>query len=197
MRYHLVPTGLFIDNNFVPAAGNATLTTDNPATGAQLAIVSAAQKEDIDRAVESSKRAFANWKAELPATRRKLLCRLADLVERDAADLATLEALDAGILYRDSTGLHIPQSLENLRYFAGWADKVDGLSLTIPDGLAYTRREPIGVCAAIVPWNAPLYVHRACTTLYYTTDTCLKKDDNRVEACTCPCCRQHSHYQDA
>lgn len=106
--------------------------------------------------MQSAKRAYRTWRAESPGTRRNLLNKLADLVERDATDLASLEALDAGILYRDSIGLHIHQALENLRYFAGWADKVDGLSLTIPEGMAYTRREPIGVCAAIVPWNAPL-----------------------------------------
>lgn len=53
-------------------------------------------------------------------------------------------------------GLHVPQAVDTLRYFAGWADKVDGVSMTIPQGFAYTRREPIGVCAAVVPWNAPL-----------------------------------------
>ncbi|RYP14185.1 hypothetical protein DL765_006546 [Monosporascus sp. GIB2] len=153
-----VPTGLFIDNQFVPAADNSSIVLENPATGAYLATVSAAQKHDVDRAVQSSQEAFASWKTESPAVRRKLLNKLADLVERDAAEIASLEALDAGILYKESLGLHVQQGLENLRYFAGWADKVDGETLSIPEGMAYTRREPIGVCAAIVPWNSPFMI---------------------------------------
>jgi len=151
-----VPTGLFINNEFVAASGDAILNLENPATGAQLAKVSAAQKEDVDRAVEAAKKAYSTWKTTDPSTRRGLLNRLADLIERDAQDLASLEAVDGGILYRDSMGLHVPQAVDTLRYFAGWADKVDGVSMTISQGLAYTRREPIGVCAAVVPWNAPL-----------------------------------------
>ncbi|KAJ9642684.1 hypothetical protein H2204_002332 [Knufia peltigerae] len=153
-----VPTGLFIDNEFIPATGNATIDLENPATGQHLATVSCAQEQDIDRAVQSSQKAFASWKSVSPSTRRQLLSKLADLLERDASDVSTLESLDAGILYSDSTGLHVPQALENLRYFSGWADKVDGLALTIPEGMAYTRRDPYGVCAAIVPWNSPLMI---------------------------------------
>ncbi|SCO78532.1 probable aldehyde dehydrogenase [Fusarium oxysporum] len=153
-----VPTGLFINNEFVAASGDAILNLENPATGAQLAKVSAAQKEDVDRAVEAAKKAYLTWKTTDPSTRRGLLNRLADLIERDAQDLASLEAVDGGILYRDSMGLHVPQAVDTLRYYAGWADKVDGVSMTISQGLAYTRREPIGVCAAVVPWNAPLMI---------------------------------------
>lgn len=108
--------------------------------------------------MQSSKEAYVTWKTTLPGRRRELLHALANLIEKHAAELSSLESLDAGILYRDSTGLHVPQSIENLRYFAGYADKVDGETLTIPEGMAYTRRQPIGVCAAIVPWNSPLYV---------------------------------------
>ncbi|KAH8670666.1 aldehyde dehydrogenase domain-containing protein [Ilyonectria robusta] len=153
-----VPTGLFIDNAFVPATGNSTIDIENPSTRALLATVSAAQAEDIDRAVQSSKKAYTTWKNESPSVRRALLNKLADLVERDASEFASLESVDGGILYKDSMGLHVPQSIDTLRYFAGWTDKVDGVSMSIPQGLAYTRREPIGVCAAIVPWNAPLMI---------------------------------------
>lgn len=110
-------------------------------------------------AVSAAEEAFLNgWKSESPLVRAKLLNKLADLLERDTDDLALLEALDAGILFKDSKHLHVPQAVSTLRYFAGWADKIDGKLLQIPEGMAYTRREPIGVCAAIVPWNAPLYV---------------------------------------
>jgi aldehyde dehydrogenase (NAD+) len=153
LTVEVVPTGLFIDNEFVPALSGATIDIENPSAGTNLATVSAAQKEDVDRAVASAKKAFATWKTTTPATKRQLLNKLADLVERDAAELASLEALEGGVLYKDSIHLHIPQSVETLRYFAGWSDKVDGDSIKITQGLAYTRREPIGVCGAIVPWN--------------------------------------------
>ncbi|KAH7028911.1 LOW QUALITY PROTEIN: aldehyde dehydrogenase domain-containing protein [Microdochium trichocladiopsis] len=157
-RSFSVSTGLFIDNKFVPATDNATLEVENPATGKHLATVSAAQKADVDIAVASSKKAFASWRKTSPSQRRDYLLALATALEKHASELASLEALDAGILYRESMGLNVSQALENLRYFAGWADKVDGETLTIPEGFAYTRREPIGVCAAIVPWNSPLMI---------------------------------------
>jgi len=110
----------------------------------------------VDIAVAAAQTAFQGWRTVAPAKRGQLLNRLADLIERDADDLASLEALDAGVLFGESKGLHIPQATETLRYFAGWADKIAGQLLSIPQGYAYTRREPLGVCAAVVPWNAPL-----------------------------------------
>ncbi|KAB5580368.1 putative aldehyde dehydrogenase [Coniochaeta sp. 2T2.1] len=154
-----INTGLFINNEFQPAKGGAELEVENPTTGARLASVSAAQKEDVDAAVTAAQAAFKGpWRAMTPAQKGRLLNRLADLVERDADDLASLEALDAGVLFGDSKGLHISNATETLRYFAGWADKVTGQLLNIPHGYAFTRREPLGVCAAIVPWNAPLMI---------------------------------------
>jgi len=153
-----VSTGLFIDNKFVLATGDTTIDLNNPATGKHLATVSVAQKQDVDKAVKSSQKAYQAWKATSPSKRRDLLLALADVVEAQAPELASLEALDAGILYSDSVGLHTQQALENLRYFAGWADKVDGETLSIPEGMAYTKREALGVCAAIVPWNSPLMI---------------------------------------
>ncbi|KAK9423373.1 putative Aldehyde dehydrogenase domain-containing protein [Seiridium unicorne] len=149
-----VPTGLFIDNEFVPALNGATLDVENPSTGKHLATVSAAQAEDVDRAVNSATKAYVSWKTSDPGLRRDLLNKLADLIERDGLEIASLEALESGVLFGVSKTLHVQQSIDNLRYFAGWADKIDGSSLSIPQGFAYTRREPIGVCAAIVPWNA-------------------------------------------
>ncbi|KAH6651537.1 aldehyde dehydrogenase domain-containing protein [Truncatella angustata] len=149
-----VPTGLFINNEFVPAISGATVDVENPSSGKNLATVSAAQAEDVDRAVESATKAYVTWKKSDASVRRDLLNKLADLIERDGLEIASLEALESGVLYGVSKTLHIQQSVDNLRYFAGWADKLDGSSLSIPQGFAYTRREPIGVCAAIIPWNA-------------------------------------------
>lgn len=153
----IVPTGLFIDNKFSPAANNETISLENPASATFLATVSAAQESDVERAVESSAAAFkSTWRETAPQVRRALLNKLADLIDRDAEDLASLEAVDAGILYAGSLAMHVPQAVETCRYFAGWVDKLDGDSMRIEQGIAYTQREPIGVCAAIVPWNAPL-----------------------------------------
>lgn len=155
----IVPTGLFINNNFVCASNDWTLDVTNPSTGLPLATVSAAGTEDVNAAVTAAQRAYnLTWKGMLPAKRGSFLLRLADLIERDATELASLEAVDAGILYTESLNLHIPQAVEVLRYFAGWADKISGKTLDIPGGIAFTRREPIGVCGAIVPWNAPLMI---------------------------------------
>jgi len=85
-----------------------------------------------------------------------LLNKLADLIERDAQDFASLEAVDGGMLFNMSLGFCVVQAVETIRYFAGWSDKIDGQAMDFDQGLAYTKREPIGVCAAVVPWNTPL-----------------------------------------
>lgn len=133
------------------------MKTENPFNGKALADISAAQASDVDKAVAAAEKAFnGTWKLTQPTVRRDLMNRLADLIERDNEELASLESVDAGILFRESSGMFVPQAVETLRYYAGWADKVDGQSLHIPQGISYSRRVPIGVCAAIVPWNAPL-----------------------------------------
>ncbi|RAL01411.1 putative aldehyde dehydrogenase, partial [Aspergillus ibericus CBS 121593] len=153
-----VPTTLFINNEFTPASTN-TLTVENPSTGTPLATVSTASPSDVNHAVTCALRALPAWKSTPGATRGALLHKLADLIERDAEDFASLEALEGGILYTDSKNINIPQAISTLRYFAGWADKIDGKTLHLPDGgVGYTFREPLGVCAAIVPWNAPLMI---------------------------------------
>ncbi|KAM0487397.1 hypothetical protein ACHAP7_001910 [Fusarium lateritium] len=153
-----LPTGLFIDNNFSPATDNKTITIENPSTCTPIGDVSAAQKADVDRAVAASKKAFSTWKTTAPAERRRLLLKLADLIEQNASDFASIEAVDAGLLYNFSLGLSVAQATESLRYFAGWADKLDGQSMGYDGGIALTKREPIGVCAAVVPWNTPLMI---------------------------------------
>ncbi|GFF22213.1 aldehyde dehydrogenase [Aspergillus udagawae] len=153
-----VPTGLFIHNEFTPSSSNETLTVENPTTGNILGTISAATAADVDRAVTSATTGFQTWRATPGPERGRLLLKLADLIERDAEEFASLEAVDAGILYTDSMGMNIPQTIANLRYYAGWADKIDGKTLEIPGGVGYTFREPLGVCAAIVPWNAPLMI---------------------------------------
>lgn len=129
---------------------------ENPSTGEHLGTISAAGPDDINKAVESAKAGFIQWKKVPGHAKAQLLIKLADLLQRDAQDLASLEAVDAGVLYADSIGMNIPQAVGCLRYYAGWADKIDGKTLDMEGGIAYTHREPLGVCGAIVPWNAPL-----------------------------------------
>ncbi|PYH88238.1 aldehyde dehydrogenase, partial [Aspergillus ellipticus CBS 707.79] len=152
-----VPTTLFINNEFIPSSTSETLPIENPSTGTPLATVSSASASDVDRAVQAATHALPSWKATPGATRGALLHKLADLIARDAEDFASIEALEAGILYTDSKNINVPQAVSTLRYYAGWADKIDGKTLHLPDGnMGYTFHEPLGVCAAIVPWNAPL-----------------------------------------
>ncbi|EAW11714.1 putative aldehyde dehydrogenase [Aspergillus clavatus NRRL 1] len=153
-----LPTGLFIHNEFTPSSTNTTLPVENPTTGDVLGTVSAASEADVDRAVTSATTGFATWRSTPGAQRAQLLLKLADLIERDAEEFASIEAVDAGILFTDGMRMNVPQAVANLRYYAGWADKIDGRTLDMEGGVGYTYREPLGVCAAIVPWNAPLMI---------------------------------------
>ncbi len=156
-------TELLLDGAWETGHGG-TFTSINPSTGLELARVSAADEGDVDRAVHAATRALrGEWKQTPPSRRAALLHRLADLVERDGEILATLEALDMGGLPGVIQGMHIPNLAGSLRYYAGWADKLGGETLP-NDGymgrpaFAYTRREPVGVIAAIVPWNSPMMI---------------------------------------
>ncbi|WZH51235.1 MAG: aldehyde dehydrogenase family protein [Nocardioides alkalitolerans] len=146
------------------SGGAGILPTLNPATGEVLAEVAAADTDDVDRAVAAAEEAFrTTWAAVPPHERAALLHRLADLVERDAQHLATLEALDVGSSFGFAQMLFVPNLVRSLRYYAGWADKLEG-QLVPADAFmgrpvhAYTKREPLGVVAAIVPWNSPLMI---------------------------------------
>lgn len=155
----LVPTGLFINNEFVPSIEGNTLDVLNPFGENKIATLAAASAADIDRAVSAASKAYeSHWRHSLPGVKSSLLLKLADLIERDADEIATIEAVDAGILFGESKHLHVPNAVETLRYFATLTHKASGLNLKIPGGTAYTAKEPFGVCAAIVPWNAPLSV---------------------------------------
>ncbi|KPI36520.1 Aldehyde dehydrogenase [Cyphellophora attinorum] len=159
-----VPTGLFIDNQFIPSVTGSLLEVINPNTNQPLGQIASASSADIDAAVQSSLQAYkATWRDTAPATRRDLLNRLADLMVRDTDILASIESLDVGALYTAGKYFTVPLAVEWLRYFAGWADKLDGRSTAVVEGgkvagMAYTRREPLGVTAAITPWNSPLLI---------------------------------------
>jgi len=152
-------TKIFINNQFVDALSGRRFTTIDPATGKTLALIAEADKADVDVAVAAAKAAFKRGSVyrNLNASERgKLLWKLADLFERDASTLASLESLDSGKKYNNAFGEVFACSAA-LRYFAGWCDKLHGN--TIPaDGpsFTFTRKEPIGVVGQIIPWNYPL-----------------------------------------
>ena len=150
---------LYIDGAFVEAA--QTFESLDPATGRAWALMPAASEADIDRAVEAADRAFHDpaWAGLTASQRGKLLMRLGDLVAEHAGRLAELETRDTGKIIRE-TRAQIGYVAEYYRYFGGLADKVEGVHLPIdkPDIEVYLRREPIGVVAAIVPWNSQLFL---------------------------------------
>ena len=114
--------------------------------------------KDVDRAVSAARRAYeTSWGLKVPGPRRgELLNKLADLMERDADELAALEALDNGKTFNWARGADLSMSIATLRYYAGWADKIHGQVIETHEGkLSYTRHEPIGVVGQIIPWNFP------------------------------------------
>jgi aldehyde dehydrogenase (NAD+) len=153
-------TQLLIDGRFCDAVDGKTFATINPATEEKIADIAEGTAADIDLAVRSSRRAFAPgsaWRKMSARDRGRLLYRLADLVDTHADELAQLETLDNGKPITASRTGDIPGSAGVLRYYAGWADKICGQTIPIPGSyFTYTKREPVGVCGQIIPWNYPL-----------------------------------------
>ncbi len=156
--YLTQPHGLFINGAW--AAGQAHFETLNPATGERLAIVAQAAPADVDAAVEGARRAQPGWGATPPAKRAQIVYRLGELIAANSADLARLETLDNGKPYFESSRGDLPLAAQHFRYYAGWADKHAGetVPVSVPGIFNYTLREPVGVVAAIVPWNFPLLI---------------------------------------
>jgi acyl-CoA reductase-like NAD-dependent aldehyde dehydrogenase len=150
---------LYIDGAFADAV--QTFESIDPATGEAWAIMPAASEADVERAVEAADRAFhdAAWSGLTATQRGKLLTRLGDLVAEHADRLAELETRDTGKIIRE-TRAQIGYVAEYYRYFGGLADKVEGVHLPIDkaDMEVFLRREPIGVVAAVVPWNSQLFL---------------------------------------
>jgi aldehyde dehydrogenase (NAD+) len=151
---------LLIDGKRVPAASGRYFETLNPATEQVIARVAEADAADVDAAVRSSRAAFEGaWGHMRAADRGQALLRLADLIRRNADELVELESLDSGKPVSAIRRQDLPAVLDTLTYYAGWADKINGQVVPArPDALTYTVREPLGVVAAIVPWNFPLMI---------------------------------------
>ncbi len=150
---------LFINGQFVESVSGKTFETVNPATGEVLAVVSEAQKEDVDLAVQAARKAFdeGKWSRLSGAKRSLLLYRLADLMEQHKEELAQLDTLDNGKPIRESLNADVPLAIEHFRYYAGWATKIVGQTIPVSGNFFnYTRHEPVGVVGQIIPWNFPL-----------------------------------------
>lgn len=150
-------TKLLIGGKWVDGVEGGTIRVDNPYDGALLAEVAEATAADVDLAVEAARAAFPAWSALAAHERGRLLLKLADAIEADAANLARLEAMDTGHPIRDCLSLDVPRTVLCYRYFGGMADKLEGSVIPVDAGfLNYVEREAIGVVGAIVPWNFPL-----------------------------------------
>jgi len=153
-------TKLLINNKWVDSVSGKTFETINPATGEALAKVAEADAADVDLAVKAARKAFhmkSHWRRMSAAERGKLLNRLADLIEEHQEELATLESLDNGKPRHVALAADLPLTIACYRYYAGWADKIQGKTIPIAgDYFCYTRHEPVGVVGQIIPWNFPL-----------------------------------------
>jgi aldehyde dehydrogenase (NAD+) len=151
---------LLIDGQKVSSASGRLLDIVNPATGTIIAVAAEADAEDVDRAVRAARRAFEGaWGSMRAADRGLILHRLAQLLEDHADELVQLESLDTGKPVAAVRRQDLPAAIDTLRYYAGWADKINGQVIPARhDALTYTLREPIGVVGAIVPWNFPLMI---------------------------------------
>jgi len=149
---------LLINNQWRESSSGKTMDVVNPATEEVIAQVASAGKDDVDAAVAAARAALNGpWGAMSARERGRLVSRLADRLLERVDEIARLETLHNGKPISESRNIEIPAAAECLEYFAGWADKVMGETIPVKGNyLAYTLREPIGVVAAIVPWNFPL-----------------------------------------
>ncbi|WP_068115956.1 aldehyde dehydrogenase family protein [Tropicimonas marinistellae] len=156
------PPRMFIDGALTEGAASDTQPVFEPSTGARLSEVLLGTSDDVDAAVAAARRAFDTgpWPRMAPNERQRILWRLADLVESHADTLAEIETLDTGKAIGPCREVDILGSADLLRYMAGWATKIEGATRDISAGeyLAYTVKEPVGVVAAIIPWNFPFNI---------------------------------------
>src|SRR5712664_1273143 len=153
-------TKLLINGQWVNSASGKTFPTINPSTGEVITQVAEADAPDVDKAVGAARTAFETgpWRKKLTASQRgNLMYKLADLIEKNADELAQLEALDNGKPYHVARTADLPLTIACYRYYAGWADKNQGKTIPVNGPyFTYTKHEPVGVAGQIIPWNFPL-----------------------------------------
>jgi aldehyde dehydrogenase (NAD+) len=150
---------LLINNEWVDSVSGKTFATINPATAEEICQVAEADAADVNKAVHAARVAFETgpWRQATASQRGLLLHRLADLIEKHADELAQLESLDNGKPYSVAAAADLPLVVACYRYYAGWADKIQGKTIPVNGNyFCYTRHEPVGVVGQIIPWNFPL-----------------------------------------
>jgi acyl-CoA reductase-like NAD-dependent aldehyde dehydrogenase len=153
------PHKLLIGSDWVDAADGRTFETIDPATGEAICEVAHAGAEDVARASAAAAAALDGKWGQLPAAgREKLMHALAGLIEQNADELAELESLDNGKPVTLAKAVDVASAANHLRYYAGWPTKIEGEVIPVawPNVHVYTRKEPVGVCGQIIPWNFPL-----------------------------------------
>lgn len=154
----LPPGQIYVGGEWVDAQSGAFFDTVNPATEEVITSLAAANEDDVDRAVTAAHSAQPGWAATSARERGRLLWKLADALEAKTEEFALLETLDNGKPIFESRYVDIPMVVNTFRYYAGWADKIAGETLSVdgPFVLGYTLKQPVGVVAAITPWNFPM-----------------------------------------
>ncbi|MGE2716828.1 aldehyde dehydrogenase family protein [Mycolicibacterium litorale] len=150
--------GAFVSGEFLAPAGDTVADID-PSTGQVIGQIADSDVETVDRAVRSAAAAFdGEWGGMLPGHREAVLHRFADLVEEHSAELAQYDALEGGKPVSYVEAVDLPLAVEQFRYYAGWPTKLVGSVIPVdtPDSHVYARRTPLGVVAAVTPWNFPL-----------------------------------------
>jgi phenylacetaldehyde dehydrogenase len=159
------PRQVLIDGRWVAARSGKTFEVFDPSTGKVIAHAAECGKADVDAAVAAARKAFDHgpWPRMSPSARGRILWKIGDLILENLEELAQLEALDNGKPIGVARAADVPLAADLFHYMAGWATKIEGntISLSVPytpgtEYHAYTRREPIGVVAQIIPWNFPL-----------------------------------------
>src|ERR1700726_5010109 len=152
-------TKLLINGQWVNSVSGKTFPTINPSTGEELARIAEADAADVDKAVAAARAAFEKgaWRKMTASQRGNLMFKLADLIEKNLDELAQLEALDNGKPYQVAKAADLPLTVACYRYYAGWADKIQGKTIPVQGRyFTCTKHEPVGVVGQIIPWNFPL-----------------------------------------
>lgn len=150
--------GLYINGEYVQSVSGKTFDVVNPSNEEVITSVAEGGAEDVDKAVKAARQAFeGEWTTMEPADRAKLIYKLADVIEANSEALAQIESLDNGKPYQQALEDDIGGTVEQFRYYAGWATKIFGKTTNVSNShVTYTVHEPVGVAGQIIPWNFPL-----------------------------------------
>jgi gamma-glutamyl-gamma-aminobutyraldehyde dehydrogenase len=153
------PTNAWIDGSYTPAINGGTLATINPATGQEIAQISACDSADVDVAVDKARQAFeaGSWSKLHPSQRKQVMIKFVKLINRNQQELAVMEALESGKPIKDCVSIDVPETIDCIQWHAEAIDKIyDQISPSGDAALGMIVREPIGVVACVLPWNFPM-----------------------------------------